>query len=146
MTTIFILHLASTAVMTGLIWTIQLLHYPLFHHINRESYSEQMTAHRTNISFIVVPFMFLELFTGLYLMIYATSHSTAFTAGFVIIALIWLSTFLLQVPQHAQIAAGYNKLAVDKLVQTNWIRTVLWSARLILLFYISFEISFTDTF
>lgn len=146
MTTIFILHLTATAVMTGLIWTIQLLHYPFFHHLDKETFSEQMTVHRTKISFIVVPAMLLELFTGLWLMIYATTHITSFTAGFVLIILIWLSTFLMQMPQHAQIADGYNRAAVDKLVKTNWARTALWSVRLLLLLYISFEISFFDTF
>lgn len=145
MTTIFILHLTATAVMTGLIWTIQLLHYPFFHHLSKETYSEQMSAHRTKISFIVIPAMLLELFTGLWLLIYTTSHSTIFTVGFVLIALIWLSTFLLQMPQHLKIADGYNRSAVDTLVKTNWVRTILWTIRLTLLLYISFEISFFDT-
>ena len=45
---------------------------------------------------------------------------------------IWLSTFALQVPCHARLGRGFSLGAWRLLVRSNWVRTVLWSARLAL--------------
>jgi len=143
---IFIVHLAATSVMAGLIWTIQLLHYPFFHHLEKHTFAQQMKVHRTKISFIVIPVMLLELITGFYLLIVSTEFSLHFSAGFVMIVLIWLSTFLFQMRSHNQIAEEYDSSAVNTLIRTNWIRTLLWSIRLFLLLYIASRISFPTTY
>ncbi|CAN5387587.1 hypothetical protein BH23BAC3_BH23BAC3_26030 [soil metagenome] len=105
-----------------------------------------MIVHRKKISFIVIPVMLLELITGFYLLIVATEYSLLFTAGFVMIVLIWLSTFLFQMRSHNQIAAEYESSAVNTLIKTNWIRTLLWSIRLLLLLYITAQYSSSHTF
>jgi sugar (pentulose or hexulose) kinase len=43
--------------------------------------------------------------------------------------LIWASTFWLQVPQHLRLSEPYDSYAQQLLVQTNWIRTLAWTAR-----------------
>ena len=43
---------------------------------------------------------------------------------------IWASTFFLQVPCHLRLSAGWDAATHRLLVQSNWIRTVLWSVRL----------------
>jgi hypothetical protein len=55
--------------------------------------------------------------------------------GLALLAGIWLSTFLLQVPQHNVLLQGFAEEAHRKLVITNWIRTVLWSCRGILVLW-----------
>lgn len=134
---IFFIHLSATSIMAGVIWAIQLLHYPFFHQLHRRNFPQLMQKHRLRISFIVIPVMLMELSTGAYLIIYSTSLKRFFVIGFLMIAAIWLSTFMLQMRSHHQIAGGYNPSAVKKLVKTNWIRTILWTARLILLFIIA---------
>jgi len=136
MTFIFIIHFAATCIMAGVIWTIQILHYPFFHQLNRDNFARLMNIHRVRISCIVIPVMLTELATGIYLWYYSTSYPLLFLAGLCLIGLIWLSTFLLQTPRHAQIADHYIASAVSKLVLTNWIRTVLWTIRVCLLLYI----------
>ena len=42
---------------------------------------------------------------------------------------LWASTAFLQVPQHTVLARGFQARAHRRLVGTNWIRTVLWTAR-----------------
>lgn len=57
----------------------------------------------------------------------------ALWAGLDLIGVIWLSTRLLQVPQHRVLEAGSDPGAHRVLVASNWIRTVAWTARGILL-------------
>jgi hypothetical protein len=45
---------------------------------------------------------------------------------------IWASTFLVQVPCHQRLAAGWDEAVHARLVATNWLRTGLWTARLLL--------------
>jgi len=142
MVLIFLIHLSATSIMVGVIWAIQLLHYPFFHHLNRQNFPKLMQKHRLRISFIVIPAMLAELATGAYLMFYSPALKPFFVIGFLLIVAIWISTFTLQVSAHNQIRTRYNPSAVSKLVNTNWIRTILWTARLALLFFIATYYSF----
>ncbi len=54
---IFIGHLASTMFMTGLIWIIQLLHYPSYHYIQTEKFSAYQRFHTHQMTYIVGPFI-----------------------------------------------------------------------------------------
>ena len=46
---------------------------------------------------------------------------------------IWLSTALLFTRIHQKLTEGYEFSLIKKLVKTNWLRTILWSLRLIIL-------------
>jgi hypothetical protein len=53
--------------------------------------------------------------------------------GLALVAVIWLSTFFVQVPLHGRLAReGHSAAVVDSLVRSNWIRTIAWTARAIL--------------
>jgi hypothetical protein len=49
--------------------------------------------------------------------------------GLGLLLLIWISTILLQVPQHRRLQAGFDPAVHRRLVSTNWLRTIFWSAR-----------------
>jgi hypothetical protein len=55
------------------------------------------------------------------------SIHAAVAFGFVVI--IWLSTFLLQVPIHKKLRSGKEDSHIKRLVATNWIRTIAWSLK-----------------
>ena len=55
---------------------------------------------------------------------------------FLILTLIYLSTFLIQVPIHNIISKDNNMFLLDKLIQSNWIRTLLWFFKCIASFLI----------
>ena len=40
-----------------------------------------------------------------------------------------LVTFLVQVPQHSILSGGFDRATQQKLVHGNWLRTIAWSAR-----------------
>ena len=127
-------HFLSTSLMVGIIWVIQLLHYPAFHFIKESDYVEFQHFHMQRISFIVVPVMILELFSAFMLVYYVRSNLLILCL--IILLFIWLITFVFFTKLHQSLLSGYDKIIVDKLVQINWSRTVLWSLRLIILIYI----------
>jgi hypothetical protein len=55
--------------------------------------------------------------------------------GLGLILLIWFSTLLLQIPAHQRLLEGFDAITYKRLVSSNWIRTVAWSARGLILGY-----------
>lgn len=128
-----LLNFASCLMMCGLIWLVQLVHYPAFKYVTYSSFQKFCSFHSRTITIIVMPLMFIELGTGFYL--YYLKQNQFFLINLILIVLIWLSTFFLSVPLHEQLAKGFDIDTINKLVNTNWPRTFLWSTRSILLFF-----------
>lgn len=140
MHTFLIVNLFSSFFLCGLIWTIQLLHYPSFHAFDKTHFIEHMAFHKMRISLIVVPMMLLELATSMGLVLFVNHHSALHSAGLIVVILIWLITFFVQVLLHNQLSSGYEKRTVTKLVNTNWLRTLLWSVKSFLGVYLIIEL------
>ena len=128
-------HLIFTSIMTGVIWVIQIVHYPSFHFIEKELYTAFQKFHMNKISIIVIPIMLAELITGMMLFLDKSSKSPFLIISFVILVLIWLITGVFFSKAHNELIAGYQELVVNQLVVMNWIRTLLWTLRLLLLTY-----------
>jgi hypothetical protein len=124
--------LLSTLMLTGLIWTIQVVHYPLLARIGPENFQDYERAHCQRITWIVAPLMFLELSSNLAIA-YASSWSPQVCGRLGLVFIVWFSTALIQVPLHSKLNGGYDIQAIQALVRTNWIRTAAWSLRAILL-------------
>ena len=135
MSFIFLLNLVLAFIAVGLIWTIQLVHYPSMRFIPKERFVEYHNFHSIRISFLAVPLMVTELGTSLILFYqnYNNAIQTIFLINLVIVVLIWLSTFLIQVPLHNALSKEKQSEKLSKLICTNWIRTILWTARSILM-------------
>ena len=126
-------HLIFTSIMTGVIWVIQIVHYPSFHFIEKELYTAFQKFHMNKISIIVIPIMLAELITGMMLFLDRGSKSPFLIISFVILVLIWLITGVFFSKAHNELMTGYQELVVNQLVVMNWIRTLLWTLRLLLL-------------
>ena len=126
-------HLIFTSIMTGVIWVIQIVHYPSFHFIEKELYTAFQKFHMNKISIIVIPIMLAELITGMMLFLDKSSKSPFLIVSFVILILIWLITGVFFSKAHNELMTGYQELVVNQLVVMNWIRTLLWTLRLLLL-------------
>ena len=126
-------HLIFTSIMTGVIWVIQIVHYPSFHFIEKELYTAFQKFHMNKISIIVIPIMLAELITGMMLFLDKSSKSPFLIISFVILVLIWLITGVFFSKAHNELMTGYQELVVNQLVAMNWIRTLLWTLRLLLL-------------
>jgi hypothetical protein len=127
--------LIVTAYLTGLIWTVQIVHYPLFNLADRSSFAAFEAAHSGRISSIVLLPMVIELGLSIALLTQPSSILPSWAAwlGAGLVGMIWFSTFFLQVPQHAVLSSGFDPRAHAMLVGTNWVRTVAWTARTVLL-------------
>ena len=129
---LFFLNVISAFLLTGIIWTIQIVHYPSFHYIDKLSFKNFHNFHERRISIIVMPLMIIELITSIALYIH-NMWSIVFTLNLLVVVLIWCSTFFVQVPIHSILSQKKDKDLIEKLVNTNWIRTFLWSMRMLLI-------------
>jgi uncharacterized membrane protein len=137
-TTLLLSHTFATVFMTGLIWFVQIVHYPLLASVGREAYPAYQQQHEQRTGWVVAPVMLLELATGILLVFYAPERDRRswLIVNLALLVVIWLSTFLLQVPQHQRLESGFQPAAHHVLLVSNWLRTVAWSARSLLLFYL----------
>ncbi len=138
--TVLLVHAAATWFMTGLIWFVQIVHYPLMGTVGADRWVEYQREHQKKTTFVVLPPMFIELSTAGWLLfnLYNASEGvtddrlwSAWLAAGSLLA-IWISTFALQVPLHQKLSQRFEPTVHRKLVQTNWIRTVLWTVRAII--------------
>jgi hypothetical protein len=83
------------------------------------------------ISYVVAPLMILEAVSAALLIFYPPENadSRVLWIGAGLVVVVWLSTFLLQVPFHEKLAHGFDTSAHNLLVGTNWIRTIGWTLR-----------------
>jgi len=132
---IVIANLLVTGYLTGLIWCIQIVHYPLFAEVGQAAFPRYHLRHTGRITAVVAAPMVAELLLSAALVFAhpATFPSTLAWACAALSLLTWLSTAVLSVPLHGLLGTGYDARAIDRLVATNWPRTVAWSARLALL-------------
>ena len=130
MTGLVLAHAAATLVMVGVIWIVQVVHYPLFARVGGD-FAAYADGHSRRISWVVGPPMLIEASTGLAIAIRPPGgvSSTLAWTGLALIGVLWLSTALLQVPEHQRLGRGFDAPAHRRLVLGNWVRTVAWSAR-----------------
>lgn len=132
---IFKLHLLFSLYMLGLIWFVQLVHYPLFAEVGSGRFVAYEQQHTRRTSWVTAPIMLLELGTAV-LLVYYHQRTGFYWLNLAGVTLLWLSTFFIQVPLHNRLIRVYDAGAIKKLVQTNWIRTVIWTVRAVGLIYI----------
>lgn len=124
-------HAGATLFMVGVIWFVQVVHYPLFGLTGTEEFPAYEHANTERTAWVVAPAMLVEGASALLLVWFrpAGVSMTQAAAGLVLLFVIWLSTAVLLVPAHDQLSRGYSAAVHGTLVQTNWIRTVAWSLR-----------------
>ncbi len=128
---------AATLVMVGVIWFVQVVHYPLFGSVGAESFTAYSEDHSRLTTYVVGPPMLLEAATTIPLIFLHPEPVPTLLpwAGAVLLAVVWLSTALLQVPGHRTLGLGFDPRAHRFLVTSNWVRTIAWSARGILVLW-----------
>jgi len=134
MLSLLLIHAAATLFMFGVIAVIQIVHYPLFALVGNGGFTLYQQSHMRLITIVVVPPMLIELLTAVLLVWWAPPEVTGWQVGIglVLVALIWASTALVQAPVHQQLTDGFRERLHQRLVQTNWLRTIAWAARSVL--------------
>lgn len=124
-------HLAATASMVGLIWFVQVVHYPLMAAVGADHFTDYERDHQRLTSLVVGPLMATEGVSAVWLAVAPPDGvgRALPLVGLALLAVIQASTVLLQVPQHAALSAGFDAVRHRRLVRTNWVRTIGWTAR-----------------
>ncbi len=137
MSSILLINIFSAFFATGLIWTIQLVHYPSMRFVSRDKFELFHSFHQLRISIIAMPLMAIELITSIILFMQNIENESSliFKINLIIVTLIWFSTIFIQVPLHQKLSKGKKNSLIDKLVLTNWFRTVLWTLKSILIIF-----------
>lgn len=128
---VLVSHVGVTLMLVGLIWTIQVVHYPLFASVGRASFERFHAGHTGRISVLVIPLMLTEVATGALLLMSppASLSWSSLWLGAILLAVVWVSTFALHVPQHEALSKGLDLDTCRAMVRTNWIRTLAWTGR-----------------
>lgn len=140
---VFLVNLATTWFMVGLIWFVQVVHYPLFGSVPAgERFAAYHKQHVRRTTAVVAPVMLMELLSTIALLVTRPAGVSAWVAwaGFALLAIAWLATALLQVPRHNELATCYTEAAHVALCRTNWLRTLSWTARGALLTYAAWAV------
>ena len=129
---LLLVHAAATLFLVGLIWFVQVVHYPLFAQVGSEAFPAYAVSHSQRTTYVVVGPMLVELITALLLVwrgLPAGTPPVLAWVGLGLVGVVWLSTMFLQVPQHSALASGFQPGPWRVLVTSNWLRTVAWTAR-----------------
>lgn len=138
---VWILNLGSTLAMCGLIWLVQVVQYPGFNQVGAEAFVAYHQHHTASITYVVLPLMAAELLTS-FALLWSPPPGIAtpwMAAGLGLVLLAWASTAFVQVPQHELLAGGYDPEVQRQLVVGNWIRTAAWTARGVMMLWLTFS-------
>lgn len=128
---VFLLHLAATLFMAGVIWFVQVVHYPLLARVGPAELVACAQEHTSRTGWVVGPAMLLEAATAALLLWVRPAGVSVLLAGTgaAFLAVAWASTWLVQVPCHARLCLAFDRVVHRRLVRSNWVRTAAWSLR-----------------
>lgn len=135
---ILVSHAAVTWALVGLIWTIHVVHYPLFTAVE-SGFRQYHEEHLRRITLVVGPLMLAELAGAVYLWLYppAGTDRRIWLVASGLVAVIWTVTALFSVPQHGRLeTGGFDRDVHRALMISNWVRTLAWTARGLLIAWV----------
>jgi hypothetical protein len=127
---VIVANLGVTFALVGLIWTIQLVHYPLFARVGAEAWARYHAEHTARITLLVGPLMCAEVACAAWLVAVAPAqHRVLAWVAAACVAVAWMDTGLRAVPLHGRLGAGLDVALVGALVRVNLLRTLAWTLR-----------------
>lgn len=128
---VLLINLLSTWTMVGVIWFVQVVHYPLLSVVPVESAASVAVEHQRRTGWVVGAPMALEGVTTLALLVLVPEGVAWFVpwlAG-IPLAVALGATIFLSVPRHERMAREPDAQVGKELVSTNWVRTIAWTVR-----------------
>ena len=125
----------ASGMMAGIIWFVQVIHYPLFAGIVGEPSAGYARDNQRRTSRVVLPPMLVEALAAAWIAAWPPPAvgQAATRVGLAMVGLLWLSTLAVQMPLHGRLARdGHTAATVSRLVLSNWPRTLLWTTRAVL--------------
>ena len=125
---VVVAHAVASVFLAGLIWTVQVVHYPLFARVGSDAFLVYADGHTTRIgALVVLPWSVQGLTVAALLVarpvgVSATLVGTSAVAAAVTVAV----TLAVSVRQHRILGGGWDPTAHRVLVMSNWLRTAAW--------------------
>lgn len=139
----FLITLALTLYMTGVIWGMQVLEYPLFALVGPAEFPAYHARHNRGLPLVVI-IPSLGAFVSAIVLIFAHPARIPLWSTVVIAALdlaIIIITVAREAPLHARLDRnGYMLATIRQLVNGNWVRTILWTANALLILVLSVQV------
>ena len=135
--TLYFIQIVCNSYLVSLVIMTQFITYPTFLDIDKDKFSDYHRKYVNNISFIVAPVMLIELLT-LSLIAYLSSEFLIIKSLFLLLV-IWLTTLFIMIPSHNRISKSFNIKEIKSLINYNWIRTILWSFKLLVIIFLYYE-------
>ena len=127
MSGLLLTNLLATWAMVGVIWTVQIVHYPLMAFTGPDHSAAYQQRHIRQISLLVVPLMSVEAIAAGAVFIFQPGMLSM--AGVLLLMGIWGVTGAMSVPAHDRLQFGYRREPFQLLMRSNFLRTALWTAR-----------------
>jgi len=134
MDSLLLIHFGMCLLMTGVIWLVQVVHYPSFAFVSVPQFFSFSRFHQSKITMIVLPLMTIELVTAVFLLMYVQTPLVMINLS--LLLLIWISTFFLSMSIHRDLNHTKSDYLIKKLIVTNWPRTIIWSLRSGIIYYV----------
>lgn len=128
---VLVVNLLATWTMVGVIWFVQVVHYPLLSVVPVESAASVAVEHQRRTGWVVGAPMALEGVSTLALLFMVPQGVAWFVpwlAG-IPLAVALGATIFLSVPRHERMARDPDIEVGRELVTTNWVRTIAWTSR-----------------
>ncbi len=135
--TLYFIHIVCNSYLVSLVFMTQFITYPTFLNIDKDKFSDYHRKYVNNISFIVAPVMFIELLT--LILIAYFSKDFLIIKSLILLLVIWLTTFFIMIPSHNRISKSFNIKEIKSLINYNWIRTILWTFKLLVIIFLYYE-------
>ena len=133
----FLVQIFCTFALTGIIWFVQIVHYPLMRKVGKGRFARYAQMHLVLTAFVVAPLMLLEAAAVLFGLLHPTPWITndAARLGAVLLLIIWIATFALHLPSYRKLGQEFEARAYRRMLFGNWIRCYAWSFRSIILIF-----------
>ena len=127
---VLLIQTAASWFMAGLIWTMQVLNYPLLALIDAGDVPRYEQAHNRRFIWLVGPGVAGALASAVVMLGWRPSAVPLAVpvVALVLLAVIVVSTARQGAPSHALLARQFDPGVHARLVRTNWIRTTAWTA------------------
>ena len=129
-TALLTVNAAAALFMCGVIWFVQVVHYPLFDGVAAGDWPAYHRRHTTRTGYVVAPVMIAELAAAALLVLTApagVSEGLA-VAGLTLAVATWVLTLGLATRDHGRLSDGWDARIARRLVTVGWGRTLAWSA------------------
>jgi len=127
------LHLFASLSFVGIIWYVQLIAYPQFRMVSVHDWIPFEKNHTRRSFWLIAPLFVIETLGLVGISIYYGTTSPILLIGSAVFYLTaYIATFTIHMPLHRLLSTSHQSKWIERLISTNWIRTIAWTLKGIL--------------